>query len=272
MECQACGGRIPDNANFCSRCGAENLSEQNVDEVLDEAIAEAEAVFQAELESTGYEDTENIDLAAEDVDPTDETAARKKSARERFDDMRETVKKGTDRAKKIKKQVTESTSRAVKRTKEISGDVAERTSRAVDKTKKISGDVADVGVKVGKGVGKAVKTTKKSVEGLGRMGAIITERALDTVRASLRAIEIVGQYLDKSDSNYEVGNFKTGVGIPPYMEIEFTKKAREILSEESRVMEAFRKSGMSADEVIKLMDGKKTVKKKVVRKKSKSLD
>ena len=135
--------------------------------------------------------------------------------------------------------------------------MSQKVGAAVDKTKEISGDVAVQAQKVGHGVTKAVQKTKETVDELGQVGVIITQRALDVVRASLRAVEIVDNYLEEKKSPYEVGNFITGVGIPPYLEIEFTKRSEDLTNEERKIVRMLRESdysGATMEQVRKILE------------------
>jgi len=279
MECRVCGVEISDETVFCSFCGSKTAVDQDEMEIIEEAVDEAEKVFDAEME----EIEELVDESADDGDApeTTDSSEERKTAAQRFREIRNSVKEKTDNAIEFGRKVSDSTSRAVQKGKEVHADVTHKvgdatdktikfgrkvsdtTSRAVQKGKEVHADVThkvgdavdktkeiseEVGVharKVGTGVRKAVRKTKDTVDELGQVGVIITQRALDVVRASLRAIEIVDDFLDKKQSPYEVGNFITGVGIPPYLEIEFTKRSTDITNEERKIIQMFRDSDFS---------------------------
>ena len=292
MECRVCGAEIKPDARFCSKCGSPMRSPEEMDEVLEEAVEQAEEIFNEELQaleseeavgdssedsSEGSEDDQSVpesesEAASADTPPT-------KTAGERLADMRQKMKRGVDGAIKVSRAVGDGTSRAIKKTKEISADVtvkarqakdaadkavvrgreisadvSEKMGVAVEKTKEISGDVAVTARKVGKGVGRAVKKTKETMDELGQVGVIITQRALDVVRASLRAVEIVDEYLEDRHSNYEVGNFVTGVGIPPYLEIEFTKRSTDLTNEEYRLVNVLRESKIPCAMMVQVVE------------------
>jgi hypothetical protein len=257
MECRICGNEIPENGRFCPSCGNPIVSREESDAVLEEALSQAEQAFQTELKSS--EVVSDVTPAAECQDTmigaeSGESIAKPRSPLDRLSDMHRSVKKGAEGAVQFGRKVGDGTGRAIQRTKEISGDVSQKVGRAVDKTKEISGDVAVTAKKVGDGVGRAVRKTKETVDELGQVGVIITQRALDVVRASLRAVEIVDAYLEERHSGYEVGNFITGVGIPPYLEIEFWKRSRDISVDERRIIETIRRAGFSCLDVEKALD------------------
>jgi len=261
MECRICGNQVMESARFCPSCGNPVLSQDESDAVLEEAMTQAEEVFQSELESSGT-GAEGIS-AGESPDgmvdtASDEATARPRSPFDRLSDMHRSVQKGAEGAIQFGRKVGDGTGKVIRKTREISGDVSHKVGKAVDKTKEISGDVAVTAKKVGDGVGRAVKKTKETVDELGQVGVIITQRALDVVRASLRAVEIVDDYLEKSQSGYEVGNFITGVGIPPYLEIEFWKRSRDISGDERRIIETIRRAGFSRVDVEKALEELKT--------------
>ena len=273
MECRICGADIPEDAKFCPSCGNRTDADQDEMEIIEEALLEAQEVFHAELESS--EEFEHDTVG-------EETTGRRKSARDRIRDLRDAVKEKTDNAVEFGHKVGDTTQRAVQKTREVQADVSQRVGSAVDKTKEIhadvtnkvgatvdrtkeiSGDVAETAKKVGKGVRKAVDKTRETIDELGQVGVIITQRALDVVRASLRAVEIVDNYLEKKRSPYEVGNFITGVGIPPYLEIEFTKRSDNITSEEKIIVRMLRESdysGKTMEEVSEILSKEKVEKK-----------
>ncbi len=259
MFCQMCGSEIQGTAVFCSQCGSPVAESPDI---LDEAINEAREVFDAELEASG------IDVSnGENPEAGTDTDTSKKSARERIQDIKKAVVKGKDSAVEITRNVRDTTSRAAKRAKEVSDSVKITVDTTVDKTRKIGEDASVVARKVGDGARHVAKRTKKTVDDLGQVGVIITQRATDVVRASLKAVENVDDYLRRSKSKYEVGNFLTGVGLPPYLEIHFAKRSGKLTIEEMELIKVIRESGIELDEVEKMVKSFKTPKKKVGRKK-----
>jgi hypothetical protein len=281
MECRVCGADISEEARFCPSCGSGTDRDKVETEVIDAAMAEAEEVFNSELGSSeastdgngGEEDDDH------DIEEEEEIVERRKSAGERMREFRDAVKQKADDVSEFGRKVGDTTARTVKKTKEIHADVTQKVGHAVDRSKEISADVTEkvgnaydrgkeihadvsqkVGVaydktvvfsgdvavtaqKVGTGVKKVAKKTKETMDELGQVGVIITQRALDVVRASLRAVEIVDNYLEKKNSQYEVGNFITGVAIPPYLEIEFHKRKDDMTTEEKVIIRMLRESG-----------------------------
>ena len=219
MECRVCGADLDESAKFCINCGnpVDSVEEiEQTEDILEEAAAKAQEVFNGELEESGL------------IDPdVDNSTGKRKSTRERLKEMGSAVRKGTDSAIELGKKVSV------------------RTGKAVETSKVIGKDVGKTAKKVGKGVHQAVKRTRKSMDELGQVGVIITQRALDVVRASLRAVEIVDEYLAKTDATYEVGNFITGIGVPPYLEIEFHKRSTEVTVEEKGILDAMRKGSIT---------------------------
>ncbi|MCX6646695.1 MAG: zinc ribbon domain-containing protein [bacterium] len=293
MECRVCGADISEDARFCPSCGSKTDSEESEMEVIEAAVAEAEEVFYAELESD-----KNIsdDEDGHDIEGEEEVIERRKSARERMREFGDAVKQKADDVSEFGRKVGDTTARTVKKTKEIHADVTQKVGNAYDRGKEIhadvsqkvgnaydrgkeiqadvtqkvgvaydktvefSGDVAVTAQKVGTGVKKAAKKTKETMEELGQVGVIITQRALDVVRASLRAVEIVDNYLEKKNSQYEVGNFITGVALPPYLEIEFHKRKDDMTTEEKIIIRMLRESdhnGKSMEEMSELLKKEK---------------
>jgi len=234
MQCNICSAEVHPNARFCSSCGSPIEPCAEDAQIIETAFAEAQAVFESEVG---------------DIPDQGDASVQRKSARDRLKEMGSAVRKGTDGAIKFGKRVGDGTSRAIDTTKKVSSDVSKRVGSAIEATKDFGGEVAVTAKKVGEGTGKAVKRTKETIQDLGQVGVIITQRALDVVRASLRAVEIVDQYLVDQDSNYEVGNFITGVGVPPYLELEFTKRSDDITSEEKRLIQAIRTAGLSCSAI-----------------------
>ena len=240
MECRVCGAEIPEDGRFCPSCGNRTDMEQDETEIIEAAVAEAEEIFDAELKS--------IEESSGDSDQTDDadfSTEKRKSARDRLRELKNAVQQKADSAIEMGRKVGDSTTRAIKKTREVSDDVTKKVGTAVDKTKEFSDGVAVQADKVRTGVKKAAVKTRETVDELGQVGAIITKRALDVVRASILAVEIVDNYLEKKDSIYEVGNFITGVGIPPYLEIEFTKRSDDISNEERKIIRMLRESDYS---------------------------
>lgn len=261
MECRICGAMLPDGAKFCSSCGGQVRTADENDAILDAAVAEGEKAFESELSACAQEEPEMPPRMSDEVidgeliESEDQASreGRQKSHFERLAEIHRTVRKHAGDAVEFGKKVGDGTVRAVKKTKEISADVSQKVGTAVDKTKQISGEVAVTAKKVGKGVGHAVKKTKETMDELGQVGVIITQRALDVVRASLRAVEIVDEYLERRDSDYEVGKFLTGVGIPPYLEIEFSKRSSDLTSEERSMIGAIRAAGIPCSSVVQAL-------------------
>ena len=257
MECRVCGADISEDARFCPSCGSKTESDESEMEVIEAAVAEAEEVFYAEL---GSDENKSGEDDGHDIEGEEEVIERRKSALERMREFSDAVKQKADDVSEFGRKVGDTTARTVKKTKEIHADVSHKVGNAVDRGKEIhadvsqkvgvaydktvefSGDVAVTAQKVGTGVKKAAKKTKETMEELGQVGVIITQRALDVVRASLRAVEIVDNYLEKKNSQYEVGNFITGVAIPPYLEIEFHKRKDDMSIDEKIIIRMLRES------------------------------
>jgi hypothetical protein len=256
----------------------ESDSEESETEETEETEEVEEAV---EPDAEEYNETQE----ETETEPGTEYEVTKKSAAERFAEMRSAIQKGAENTVKFGKKVGDGTSAAIKKTKEISADVSQKvqygaekavevskkvsdgTTKAIQKgkeihadvsqkvgvavvkTKEISEDVAVTAKKVGVGVRKAAKKTRETMEELGQVGVIITQRSLDVVRASLRAVEIVDDYLHKSNSNYEVGIFHTGVAVPPYLDIEFAKRSDDLTDEELHLIKTIRGAGISVSEM-----------------------
>jgi hypothetical protein len=270
MECRVCGADIAEEARFCPSCGSKTESDGSEMEVIEAAVAEAEEVFYAELESDKNKSGDDD----HDIEDEEEVIEKRKSTLERMREFRDAVQQKADDVSEFGRKVGDTTARTVKKSKEISADVTQKVGNAYDRGKEIhadvshkvgnaydktvefSGDVADTAHKVGTGVKKAAKKTRETMEELGQVGVIITQRALDVVRASLRAVEIVDNYLEKKNSQYEVGNFITGVALPPYLEIEFHKRKDDMTLEEKVIIRMLRESdynGKSMEEMSELL-------------------
>lgn len=277
MECRVCGNDLNDGVKFCPNCGSAAMTSTEAEDVLDEALEKAQEAFETELEVSGSDDG------------MDNQPDAPKSAREKFEKMRERMRTGMDNTVNFTRKVTDTTSDAVRKTREVSADVAgkvkkgtedakefgrkvgdtsvkayrkgqeihadvsDKVGKAVDKTVEISSEAAEIAKKTGRAAKKAVVRTKETMEELGQVGVIITQRALDVVRASLVAVEIVDDYLTRRKSGYEVGNFITGVGIPPYLEIEFHKRSGDLTSEERRLIEEIRARTITCAELEKYL-------------------
>jgi len=241
MECKVCGEEIQSGAKFCQNCGSPVMTSEESDELLESALIQGEEVFVQELKEAGID----VEAEVESVPGS----VRRISALDHLKSVGSTVKKSADSTIAFGKKVGDGTSQAVKKTKEISNDVSRKVGATVDKGKEIGHDVGVVTKKIGDGTGEAVKKTQKGIQDLGQVGVIITQRALDVVRASLRAVEIVDAYLAKKNSNYEIGNFKTGVAIPPYLEIEFHKRKGDINDSEKSLVDALRAAGIKPEAI-----------------------
>ncbi|HEX9745816.1 MAG TPA: zinc-ribbon domain-containing protein [bacterium] len=261
MKCIQCENELVDGAKFCSVCGTPVMADEEFDEVIGNAYAKAQEKFDDELESHG------IDIESERSE--EGQSDKRKSAREKLKQMQEAVRKGAEttivigknigegtskaiqKTVEVSEQVTDKTAKAAKRTKEVSADIKEKVSTAVDKTVDVSTDVVEIATKAGEQARGAIKKTKETMDDLGQVGVIITQRSLDVVRASITAVEMVVEFLNDKNSNYEVGNFITGVGIPPYLEIEFHKKKGGITMEERKLIDEIRESSISPNEMRK---------------------
>lgn len=258
MRCRTCDSEIQSDARFCSHCGCRILSEEEMEMGLQDALEEAQSVFEAELENvekclpagTGQDEPPQT---GSQPDNTEGSAAATRSRLERLTQMGHAVRRGAQGAVRFTKKVGDGTVHVVKKSREISADISEKVGTTVEKTKEFGEDVAVTAKKVGHGVGKAVRKTRETMEELGQVGVVITQRALDVVRASLKAVEIVDQYLEQRHSNFEIGNFVTGVALPPYLEIEFTKRSSNLSDEEKALIEFLRKSGLSCSQFMKAL-------------------
>jgi len=249
-----CGTEITDDARFCAQCGTLLVDDSDDEDILDIAIAEAEAEFEEELEESGILDEDETECdedgemdEGEEAGGDEDEAESRKSAMQRIREVSGAIKDGTGKVVKFGKKVGDGTAQAIRTTKDVSRDVGEKVGHAVKVSKHVSGEVAKGAKVVGKKVKVGVEYTGRKVHELGQVRKIITDRSLDVVRASLKAVERVDKYLEQTDSNYEVGNFITGVSIPPYLEIEFHKRAENITEKEREVINAFRCSDFSDD-------------------------
>ena len=260
MECKVCGKYTTEGSKFCTHCGSRILTVEEAEEILETALNEGEEAFREELREAGVDIDNDSEIPA--------VREKRASAVDRLKSVGSSVKKGVERSAEMGRQVSGSTSEAIRKTKEVSADakqkyddavvkgkevsadVKQNVDKALVKGRKIGKDVSAIAKQVGDGTEAAVNKTRKSMEELGQVGVIITQRALDVVRASMVAVEIVDEYLVENDSNFEIGIFITGVAIPPYLEIEFHKRTKGLTEREKDLVEALRAAGIKPDALL----------------------